>query len=113
MENTQGVWILCVIVLTLNILIADKQMIAAKRHCIVKAARLNQSIHVKIVLTSKCKSKNVLYWGKDYTFISIGNERLWIYSRLVEIRFGPGRPHECLGYRHGEKSTKDYRASDF
>lgn len=36
MRNTQGAWILYVIVLSLNFLIADTQMTAAGKHWIVK-----------------------------------------------------------------------------
>lgn len=30
-------------------------------------------------------SKNMLYWERGYSFSSIENKKVWIYSRLVEI----------------------------
>ena len=36
MGNAQGVWILYVVVLTLNFLNADEQVVATERHGIVK-----------------------------------------------------------------------------
>lgn len=45
MENTQGVWILHVIVLSLIFLTDNEQVITAKKHLIKKAARLSQLIY--------------------------------------------------------------------
>ena len=41
MENTQGAWILNLIVLSLNVLIAEEQMKAAESHGIIKTVKLN------------------------------------------------------------------------
>lgn len=91
--NTQRVWTLYGVVLTLNCLNADEQMTAAERHGIVKGtAELNQPRYFRDVLTLKWKSKNVLHWGRGYAFVSTGNERLWIPSRLIDTRFDWGRP---------------------
>ena len=79
----------------------------------MKIAILNQSIYFKIVFTLKFKSKDMLIWGRGYTFVSTGNESLWIHSRLTKIRFdqrrhpenspvksdGPGDPAFRRAYR--------------
>lgn len=44
----------------------------------------------------KWKAKNVILWGRGYAFVSTGNERLWVHSKLIEIRFGQARPPEIL-----------------
>lgn len=53
MENTQGIWILSVIVLSSNFLIADEEMTAAKIYWIKEIDGLNQSIDSKNIFTSK------------------------------------------------------------
>lgn len=73
MDNTQRVWILYVILLSLNFL-------ATKRHWIMETAGLSQPIYFNNVLTSKCKSKDMMHLGTGYAFISIGNERLCVNS---------------------------------
>lgn len=46
---------------------------------------------------------------KSFAFVFIGNERLWISSKLVQIRFDRGRLHENPGYRHKKKPRKNTR----
>ena len=47
MENTQRVWILYVIVLSLNCLTAEEGATAAERHLIINAAGLIQPIYIE------------------------------------------------------------------
>lgn len=61
MGNTQGIWILYDIVLTLNFLNADEQVKTPERHEIVKGtAELNQPKYFRDALTLKWNSENVL-----------------------------------------------------
>ena len=76
MENTQRVWILYVIVLSLNCLTAEERATAAKRHLIINAAELIQHIYFENALTSKLKSKNMLLWRRGFAFVSPGIEKL-------------------------------------
>ena len=63
--------------MTLNFLIADGQMTAAKRHKIPRGtAELNQPRYFRDALTLKWKSEKVLLWGRGYAFVSTENERL-------------------------------------
>ena len=67
----------------------------------------------KDVLTIEQTSDNVLHWGRAFAFVSTGNEKLWIPSKLIEIRFGHGKPDEEVGYRgKGKKAKKNYRTGD-
>ena len=63
-------------------------MTAAERHGIIEkhSTELNQPVYFKDVLTSEWKPEYVLHWGKGFPFISI-EEKLWIPSRLMKIRF--------------------------
>ena len=77
-------------------------MTAAEKHWTVKGTvELNQRRSFRDVLTLKWNSKIVLH-SRSSVFVSPGNERLWIHSRLIEIRFDWRRPLENLGYRHKE-----------
>ena len=90
MENIQRVWILYVIVLSLNCLMAEEGATAAKRHLIINAAELIQHMYFQNALTSKFKSKGMLLWRR-------GNEKLWIHSGLRKIRFDQEKvPEESL-----------------
>ncbi|KAM7340214.1 hypothetical protein ACRRTK_000829 [Alexandromys fortis] len=60
MGNTQRIWILYVIVLSLNCLMAKEGATAAKRHLIINAAGLIQPTYFEKALTSKFKSKDML-----------------------------------------------------
>lgn len=53
-------------------------MIAAKRHWTMKPARSNQPVYLKKYLDFKWKSNGMFLWERDYAFIYMGNERLWI-----------------------------------
>ena len=54
MGNTQCIWILYGVFLTLNFLNANVQKtIAAVRHWVMKAVKLNQPVYFKNILTSK------------------------------------------------------------
>ena len=92
MENTQRILILCVIMLSLNCLNAEEGATAAKRYLLINAAELIQDRYFKNTLVSKLKSKGMLLWRRDFTFVSTENERLWIYSELRKITFDQGRP---------------------
>ena len=80
--------------LSLNCLIAEEGATAAKRYLLINAAELIQDRYFENALTSKLKSKGLLLWRRDFSFVSTGNERLWIHSELRKIRFDQGRPLE-------------------
>lgn len=52
------------------------------------------------VLIQKCKSKNVLHWGKGFAFIFTENVNLWFLFRLKMIKFERERLPENCNYRH-------------
>ena len=54
-----------------------------ERHLIVQAAKLNQYIYFKGILTSKFESKGVLLWKKGSAFVLIEDENQWILSKLM------------------------------
>jgi hypothetical protein len=35
--------------------------------------------------------------GRDYVYVFIGKEKLWVPSKLIKIRHNRGRPPEDLG----------------
>ena len=66
MENTQRVWMLYVILLSLNFLMAKEGAKDTKRHLIINAAGLIQQIYFENALTSNFKSKDkLLYFGEE------------------------------------------------
>ncbi|KAL6038422.1 hypothetical protein STEG23_016128, partial [Scotinomys teguina] len=73
--------------LTFNFLNAnEKGTTAAERHWIIeKTAELNQPIYFKDVLTSEWKPGYVLRWGRGFAFISTGEDKLWIPSKLIKL----------------------------
>ncbi|CAO2640481.1 Gag-Pro-Pol polyprotein [Lemmus lemmus] len=79
--------------LTLNFLNAnEKGTIVAERYWIMeKSAELNQPVYFKDVLTSQWKP-DVLRWGRGFALISTGEEKLWIPSKLIKIRFEEEKP---------------------
>ena len=81
MENLQKVWIICIIVLSLNFLTVKE--LSTERHFIVWAAKLNQYVYYKGILTSKFESKDVLLWKTGFSFVSTEDENLWIASRPI------------------------------
>ena len=90
MKNTQRVWMLYVIMLSLNCL-NPEEATPAKRYLFINAAELIQDRYSENTLTSKLKSKNTLLWRRGFAFVSTGNERLWIHSELRKIWFDQGR----------------------
>ena len=94
MENTQRILILYAIMLSLTCLNAEEGATAAKRYLLINAAELIQDRYFENTLASKLKSKCVLFWRRDFAFVSTENERLWIHSELRKIRFNQGRPPE-------------------
>lgn len=52
MENTQGIWILYGVFLTLHFLNANIKKLAAKRHLVIETAKLHQPKYFQNVLTS-------------------------------------------------------------
>ena len=87
MENTEKFWILYVLLLSLNYLIAEKTT-TDKRN----AARLIQFIYFKNALTPKFEPKDKLLGKRISIFVSTENGRLWILSRLMW--FDQARPPE-------------------
>ncbi|EGV97888.1 HERV-K_7p22.1 provirus ancestral Pol protein [Cricetulus griseus] len=73
--------------LTLNFLNAnEKGQTAEERHWTMeKTAELNQPVYFKDVLTSVWKPGHVLSWGRGFAFVSTGEEKLWIPSKLIKI----------------------------
>lgn len=66
MGNTQEVWILYGIVLTLAFLIADEQTIGAKIHQIIKTTKLNQPLYLKKMYKIDAK---ICYIGEEVKFL--------------------------------------------
>ena len=65
-----------------------------ERHWIVeKTAELNHLVYFKEILTSEWKTGYVLSWRRSFDFVSTGEEKLWIPSRLKNIRFVQERLH--------------------
>ena len=91
MEYTQRVWIMCIIVISLKFLTMNE--LSTKRHFIVWAAKLNQHVYYKSIMTSKFGSKDMLLWKRGY-FVFTEDENLWIASR--PIWFHGTRPAERL-----------------
>ena len=92
MENTQRIWILYAILLSLNCLIAEERITATKIHLIINAAKLIQLIQFKNALTSRFESKDGLLRNKGFTCVSRENQNLLIPSR--PIWFDQARPPE-------------------
>ena len=61
------------IVLSLNCLTAEEGRTAAKRHLIIHAAELIQTMYFENALTSKFKTKDMFLWRRDFTFVFTGN----------------------------------------
>ena len=72
-KNTQRVWVLHIIVFSLN-------FSTVGRHLIQGDAKINQH---KGILTSKFESKDMLFWKRGSAFDSTEDEDLWIPSRLM------------------------------
>lgn len=72
----------------MNFLNADeKGQTAAERHWTTeKTSELNQPVYFKDVITSVWKQGYVLRWGRGYAFVSTGEEKVWVPSKLIKIR---------------------------
>ena len=92
--------------LTLNFLNAnEKGTTAAERHWIMeKTSELNQPVYFKDVLTSQWRPGDVLRWGRGFALVSTGEEKLWIPSKLIKVRFEEEKP---LGKDKGQLIRKD------
>lgn len=81
MGNSQGVWVPSA---------AEER--AAAGVWDKRTPEINQPGYSTYVLTLKQNSKYALLWGRRFACISTGNERLWLPSGLIQIRFDQGRP---------------------
>ena len=68
--------------------------LSTERHFIVEAAKLNQHIYFKGILTSKFGSKAMLLWKRGSAFVFTEGENLWIPSRVMW--FYQTRPSETM-----------------
>ena len=90
MENSQRVWIMCIIVFSLNFLTVKE--LSTERHFIVWAAKLNQHVYYKGILTSEFGSKDMVLWKGGSSFVFTQDKNLWIASTTIWFQ-GP-RPSE-------------------
>ena len=91
MKNSKTVWILYVIALCLNWLMAEDVAKDSKSYLIIDAAGL-PNIYFENALTSKFNSKGMFLWRRGFPFVSTGYRKLWIYSWLRKNRFDKRRP---------------------
>ena len=54
-----------------------------ERLFIVWAAKINQDIYYKAILTSEFGSKNIILWKRGSSFVFTEDETLWIASRPI------------------------------
>lgn len=45
---------------------------------------------IRDVLAFEWKLGNVLHWGRGYAFVPTENKKLWLSSKLIEIKFDWG-----------------------
>ena len=102
MEYTHRVWIMYIIVFSLNFLTAE-------RHLILGAAKLNQHIYFKGILTLKFESKDMLLWKRDSAFVSTEDENLWIPSKLM-LFDGTRPPRKVSMYPKNTSPNKQQEA---
>ena len=57
--------------------------LSTERYFIVQAAKLNQYIHFKGILTSKFGFKYMLLWKRNSAFVSTEDKMLWIPCHLI------------------------------
>ena len=74
MENSQRVWIMYIIVFSLNFLTVKD--LSTEGHFIVWVAKLNQKVYYKGVLTSEFGSKDMVLWKRCFSFVSTEDENL-------------------------------------
>ena len=98
MVDMQGVWILYSVLLTLNFSECSwlNNSCQETRDC-KEIVEFSLPRYFRNFLTLKWKSENILCWGKGYIFVSTGNERPWIPSKLIQTRFN-GETPQNLGY---------------
>ena len=80
MENSQRIWIMYIIVLSLNFLTVNE--LNTERHFIIRTAR---HVYYKGIKTSKFGSKDILLRKRSSSLVSTEDENLWIASRLVRF----------------------------
>lgn len=80
------------------------------------SAGLNQPRYLRDVLAAEWKSGNVSHWGRGCTFVSLGNEKLRVPSKCIQIRFDGGDLLRTLAAdtrdMKGYEDSKNYRTSD-
>ena len=74
MESTQRIWTMYTIVFSLNFLIVKE--LSTERHFIVWAAKTNQHVYYKGILTSEFESMDMLLWKIGSSFVSTEDENL-------------------------------------
>ena len=62
------------------IIVFSLNFLNTERHLILGAAKLNQHIYFKDILTSKFDSKDMLLLKRDFAFVSTKGENLWTPS---------------------------------
>lgn len=60
-------------------------------------------------LTSKWRTKGMLYWERCFMLMPTGKERLWIPFKLIKIRLDRGSHSEDLGYIQKETNQDQDR----
>ena len=70
-----------IIVFSLNFLTVKE--LSTERHFIVWAAKLNQHVYYKGILTSEFGSKDMVLWKRGSSFVFTEDENLWIASRPI------------------------------
>ena len=81
MKYKQRVWIMYNTVFSLSYLTVKE--LSTEEHFIIWTAKLNQHIYFKGILISKFKSKDLLLWKRDSSFVSTEDENLCFPSRLM------------------------------
>ena len=81
MENSQRLWILYIIVFSLNFL-AVKEL-SIEKHFIAWAAKLNQHAYYKGIMTSGFGSKDMVLWKRGSSLVFTEDETLWTPSRPI------------------------------
>ena len=92
MDNSQRLWILCIIVFSLKFLTVKE--LSTERRFLVWAAKLNQHGYYKGIMTSEFGSKDMMLWKRGSSFVFTEDENLWIASR--HMWYDRPRPPERL-----------------
>ncbi len=91
MENSQRVWILCIIVFSLKFLTVKE--LSTERHFIIWAAKWNQNGYHEGMI-SEFGSKDMILWKGVSYFVFTEDETLFISS--IRIWYDGPRPPEGL-----------------